>query len=510
MSEMEIGIVISTPEGPNQDEFSFVVDEKAGSIPARKNQFVELSSAEGKVIAIISSVAKTNMYFERAESVREYERNSSMSSVFPTDRWEYIIASARILGVYSDGLLRRTSFPPSPGTKVSSAASATLTKFLGFSDSGLALGSVEYHDAPVNIDMTRLMQKHLAILSISGGGKSHFTSCLIEELLSRAKAKPALLVIDVHGEYTGFGLAPENGEKDYSADVTVVSGSDIRIGVPNMSARTFADFIPGMSAVQQRDLDRIITSLRNKKREEGKPYNLDDLLKAIEDDEAVKDNVAQALTAWIYELKHMHLFNHADYPPCDLIKPGKALVLDLSDIIYSKHRQVIVAYLSKKLFDLRRKGLVPPFVEIIEEAHQFIPEGAAKEYALARNILETIAREGRKFYASLCLISQRPVKLSTTVLSQCNTHIILRVTNPYDLKHIGESSEGITQSTLDTISSLRVGEALIVGEAVNFPVFVKVRQRNSRKPDHSSTFEEASGSYEDTFSAKKKDARAFM
>ncbi len=352
---MEIGTVISTVEGPNQEEFSFVVDEKAGAIPARKNQFVELSSPEGKAIAIVNSIAKTNMYFERAESVREYERNSSMDSVFPTDRWEYIVAKARMLGVYSDGMLRRTSFPPSPGTKVSVADSATLKKFLGFVDSGLLLGSVEYHDVPVNLDITRLLQKHLAVLSISGGGKSHFTSCLLEEILSRESARPALLVIDVHGEYTGFGLSPENGEKDYSDKVTVIRGSDIRIGVPNISARSFADFIPKMSSVQQRDLERIIADLKKRKREEGKPYNLEDLLKAIDDDDKIKENTSQALSSWIYELKRMRLFNHADYPPCDLIKPGKALILDLSDIIYSRHRQIIVAYLSKKLFDLRRK-----------------------------------------------------------------------------------------------------------------------------------------------------------
>ena len=507
---MEIGTVISTAESPNQDGFSFVVDEKAGSIPARKNQFVQLSSSEGKAIAIINSISKTNMYFERAESVREYERNSSMSSVFPTSRWEYIVATAKVLGVYSDGMLRRSSFPPSPGTKVSIADSSTLKKFLGFVDHGLSLGSVEYHDVPVTLSMTRLLQKHLAILSISGGGKSHFTSCVIEEILSREKARPALLVVDVHGEYTGFGLSPENGEKDYSDKVTVINGSDIRIGVPNLSARTFADFVPKMSSVQQRELERMINDLKKRKRDEGKPYNLEDVLKAIDEDERIKENVSQPLSSWMYELKRMHLFNHADYPPCNLIQPGKALILDLSDIIYSRHRQIIVAYLSKKLFDLRRKGLVPPFIEIIEEAHQFVPEGASRENALARYILETIAREGRKFYASLCLISQRPIKLSTSVLSQCNTHVILRVSNPYDLKHIGESSEGITRETLDTISSLRVGEALVVGEAVNFPVFVKVRQRNSRKPAHESSFDEASEKYEEAFSNKKKDAKAFM
>ena len=59
----------------------------------------------------------------------------------------------------------------------------------------------------------------------------------------------------------------------------------------------------------------------------------------------------------------------------------------------------------------------------------------------------------------------------------------MRVSNPYDLKHIGESSEGIDSSSLDTITTLRVGEALIVGEAVNYPIFVQLRERKSHEGD---------------------------
>jgi uncharacterized protein len=77
----------------------------------------------------------------------------------------------------------------------------------------------------------------------------------------------------------------------------------------------------------------------------------------------------------------------------------------------------------------------------------------------------------------LCLITQRPVKLSTTVLSQCSNQAILRCTNPYDLDHIGRSSEGIDRSSLDAITTLEVGEALFVGETVSVPTFVKIRKR---------------------------------
>ena len=115
-------------------------------------------------------------------------------------------------------------------------------------------------------------------------------------------------------------------------------------------------------------------------------------------------------------------------------------------------KQMIVAYLSNKLFELRRLEKIAPFTIFLEEAHQFIPQSGAGEFMKARAIFETIAREGRKFGASLCLISQRPINLSTTVLSQCNTHMLLRVINPNDLRHISESSEGLDSSSIKLIT----------------------------------------------------------
>jgi hypothetical protein len=112
----------------------------------------------------------------------------------------------------------------------------------------------------------------------------------------------------------------------------------------------------------------------------------------------------------------------------------------------------------------------------VEEAHQFCPE-AAHSKALSKYIIETIAREGRKFMACLCLISQRPKKLSSTALSQMNSKMILNIKNPYDLKHLMDSSEVITKEYADMISSLGVGEMLLMGNAVKYPIFIEIRQR---------------------------------
>ena len=146
----------------------------------------------------------------------------------------------------------------------------------------------------------------------------------------------------------------------------------------------------------------------------------------------------------------------------------------------------IVDYICNRLFKLRRLDKIPPFLLIVEEAHQFCPE-AAHSKAISKPIIEIIAREGRKFMSCLCLISQRPKKLSTTALSQCNSKMVLNIKNPYDLKHLMDSSEAISKEYITMISSLGVGEMLVMGNAVNYPVFVDIRRRN-----HKSDFDSVS------------------
>ncbi|RLJ01114.1 MAG: hypothetical protein DRP11_05030 [Candidatus Aenigmatarchaeota archaeon] len=502
-----IGTVISAP-GPSASRFSFVINEDAGSIPVRMNQFVMLDTEEGKMIARVSDIYKTNRYFVRAESVREYERSGkSMTEIFPAQRWEYLVGEAVPLGVYTGKSVGRAGFPPSPGTRVYIADNDILGDFLGFDrEKGLNIGTVHHHNLDVKLNLTKLFQKHLAILAMSGAGKSYLTSVMIEELLERKPedGQLAVIVIDTHGEYIGFAE-----DENYRDRVRVVRGKDFRIGVPGITSSLIADFIPEMSSVQERELNRILSEVKNEMK--GKVYDLKTVADRIAEDERIKPSTRDVLLTILAQLQRTRLFSYSDNPSLDQIaKQGHLTVLDISDMTSLRKRQMVVTYLGRKLFSARSKNLIPPFLFIVEEAHNFAPEGVKQEQAISRGIIQKIAREGRKFHASLGLISQRPIQLSTTALSQCNTHIILRVTNPYDLDHIGRSSEGLTRDALDTISSLRVGEALIVGEAVNYPLFLKVRKRKSKKSERGIPLEEAAVKYYQEKLSRDEDVENFM
>jgi uncharacterized protein len=467
-----LGTVITTPEGPSVGGFSFVINSKVS-----RGQFVGVKTEEGLLIALISNIFKTNKYFENAGMVQEFSKDASMFAAFPVKEWEYTLAACKALGVFTPNGIERVSFPPAPGHEVVEVDSETLNKFLGLDqDKGIDLGMVQQHNLKARFNMTKMIQKHLAILAISGAGKSYTTAVLLEELLSRTieVGRVAIFMIDNHGEYVSLEKEPL-----FDGQVKVYNVPEIKINISHMSARSFAALLPQMSSVQVRVLSRVIAAIRQKFKG-GESYGLDDLTSAIDTDEKMTAVTKDALKGWLQELITMDLFAKADNPvPETLLEQGKMIIFNLNEEMSLQKKQLIVDYFSRRLFDLRRQKLCPPYLEVIEEAHNFCPEKTKQEFAISRKIIETLAREGRKFYANLCLISQRPVQLSTTALSQCNTQIIMRVTNPYDLDHIKRSAEAISGGTMDIISGLRVGEALVIGEAAKYPTFIKVRKRKT-------------------------------
>ncbi len=498
----KVGTIISTEDSPTSEKISFVLEK-----PVNKEQFVEYDTEEGTAIARVSRVKKSNIFYHNPESVSESAKNNiKLQEQFPTDEREQLVGEGRILGIYTSELIKRPSFPPSPGTDIRLADKERLRDFLGLDREGLNLGDIQFQDLEARINVTKLLQKHFAILAQSGAGKSYLASVMIEEILDRdeEKGNVGIVALDPHGEYAGFGK-----DKEYGDRVEVYRGRDIKIGLSNISSGKLAHYFPNVSTAQKREIVKIISEMRQNMRNGGGAYSLKDLERKVE--EADMDKKTKRI--WIdriNQMKSMDLFGLYDNPSFDKVEQGKMIVLDLSDIINYKKKQIIAAYFGDRLFKARMNGKIPPFLFLVEEAHNFAPENRSSDVALARSVITRIAREGRKFHASLGLISQRPVGLSTTALSQCNTHMILRVTNPNDLDRIKQSAEGVTSDVIRSISGLRVGEGIIVGEAVDYPAFVSIRQRNSEEFETGKNLEEAAAEYREKMEEEKDEIDAFM
>ncbi|MHA1340363.1 MAG: ATP-binding protein [Promethearchaeota archaeon] len=530
-----IGTVFTsvTDNSPNVDHYLFILNENTDKMKAKQGMFCITMSEEGMVVGRIESIFVKNIYFEKPESMKAFEAQNdyTYNELFPSEQWEDYFGYVQVLGVYPykkgfnrnslnpefEKLIRKAAFPAKPGAKVQILNDDLLKKFLGLSDTGLNLGILGNYEIPMKVDINRLINKHFAVLAISGAGKSYLISDILEELLLRPPnlGTPGCILIDVHGEYKFLSDITIAENKKFALKINYYDAKYMEIDVSELNAYDFSEFQPNMSNAQIRELKKVLAELKqeydkinddkdsdNSKNNidsdvisdsnsansfekatnlERDSYNLRDIINRIEIKEDINPKLKDALIGWLDELDRMRLFSNKQNPKLsNLVKLGYLSIIDLSSIISLKKKQIIVTYLAKKLFYKRRMNQIPPFLMIIEEAHQFAPESSSFGTTISKGIIETIAREGRKFYAQLCLVSQRPVRLSTTALSQCNTHIILKITNPYDLDHIKASSEALTKETLKMISSLPTGNALIMGSAVNMPLFFRVRERYSK------------------------------
>ncbi|MFX0031625.1 MAG: ATP-binding protein [Promethearchaeota archaeon] len=489
---VRVGVVFNFLQLPDVSKYPFVINKSKNGDLVKKGIFVHTESIEGFLIGIVERIVLLNEYFSDALTIKAYNSEGNpniLKGLFPSEDFEYAIAIVRNLGLIEFkedtkneiNIIKRMTYPASPGREVNLVEEHTLKNFIGLdSKSGLNLGILKGTKINAKINMDRLFNKHFAILSISGGGKSYLTSVIIEELLTREKelGTPAIILIDVHGEYCYLKNLSRLKEK-----VKLFDASFFQISVPNLNAYTFRKYQEKISNVQVRELSNYIRKLKKDKKE----YSLNDIIESIEQEHEVNKSTKQALIGWLSELERLTLFGPQENPNINsLANPGELTIFNLQKEISIRKKQIIVDYICNRLFYLRRMDQIPPFLLIVEEAHQFCPE-AANSKALTKSIIETIAREGRKFMACLCLISQRPKRLSTTALSQSNSKMILNITNPYDLKHLMDSSEVITKEYANMISSLGVGEMLLMGNAVNYPIFIDVRKR-----EFSSNSEESS------------------
>jgi DNA helicase HerA-like ATPase len=117
---------------------------------------------------------------------------------------------------------------------------------------------------------------------------------------------------------------------------------------------------------------------------------------------------------------------------------------------------------------------------LLEEAHNFVP-GRANTTAEQNSIATTkqIAQEGRKFGVGLILISQRPSRLDETTLAMCNSYIIMRMVNPADQNFVRKVIESLGEDEAKMLPDLDVGEAVLSGQLINFPVLVRIKKPQS-------------------------------
>ena len=169
--------------------------------------------------------------------------------------------------------------------------------------------------------------------------------------------------------------------------------------------------------------------------------------------------------------------------------PRPISILDLSGIpvsILTNLVGVLLRIIYDALFwarNLSEGGRERPLLLVLEEAHSYLGQGDMGQAALA---VRRIVKEGRKYGIGAMIVSQRPAEIDTTILSQCGTIFAMRLSNPTDRSHVTGAVTDNLEGLFSMLPILRVGEAIITGEAANLPVRTLIDPpASNRRPDSS-------------------------
>lgn len=156
-------------------------------------------------------------------------------------------------------------------------------------------------------------------------------------------------------------------------------------------------------------------------------------------------------------------------------KKAQIINFNLEDVDDSFAKIVTKIYMHM-LFEftkrLKKRASIP-FHVILEEAHRFVQDDKDK-YLLGYNIFERVAKEGRKYGLLIGIISQRPVELSDTVISQCTNFIIFKMNHPRDLEYIRKMLPNISSEIIEKQKSLQPGTCVAFGKAFKIPLIIKM------------------------------------
>jgi len=151
--------------------------------------------------------------------------------------------------------------------------------------------------------------------------------------------------------------------------------------------------------------------------------------------------------------------------------------INLAGIFEEDIRHKLTASILTQIFNSKKEHKLKEMntLFVVEEAHNFAPEGAGKNNPSAR-ILQKLAAEGRKFNLGLFIITQRPAHVSKGILSQCSTQAIFRLININDLNQVKEVVEGVSESEVGMLPQFETGQAIFSGVAIRQPVIVKCKK----------------------------------
>ncbi|MEE0936004.1 MAG: ATP-binding protein [Methanobrevibacter sp.] len=451
-------------------EVTFISDKMP-----KVGEYVTIEYDDKQVLGMIENLIRGNDALN--VDINDFKAIQKISSIGVEDN--YIRGKVKILGDINDNLrLPRT--PVLPGTEIRLADSEILKDIFKVNNP-LKLGClVNQSDVDVNVDANPILSRHLAILAMTGAGKSNTVSVLIDQLLGYSVP---VFVFDMHGEYKDAEFP--NGQ------VNVISP---KIN-PNYMAfneiRRLVN-IPSNGYIQERHFRKAFKQAKSMLKDgKATTNNFLQIMYDILYDQSLEEGSDRQIVDVMNKIddsmdRYSNLFDKNASNILSTIKAGYVNVLDLSQVDESV-ASVLVSHILRNSLqrskdaahsDNKQELLDNSVFFILEEAHILAPN---KRDSDSKRWIQRVAREGRKFGLGLCLVSQSPKTVDHDALSQMNNMIILRLVEPEDQRHVQSASESLSQDLVNQLPSLNVGEAIVLGLMSKVPTLVKIDEFKGRR-----------------------------
>lgn len=376
---------------------------------------------------------------------------------------------------------------------------------------GVHVGSGE---TPCYAEMNELLGKHTAILGSTGAGKSGTVAVVLHSLLNRGseaehkKWQPRIIILDPHNEYgpafpTHKRLSTDEGSLklpywllNSQETLALVIGKTEFLATSQANIVKRALWTARESGAKTLKIDsakividspvpydfKRFKSIIEQERDALTPSKQDphnSILTKIE----VLENDARM--GFLLELWDGKTDSFAAIISQLVGTEDPVRIIDLSGLpneVAGITSAVIARTLfNYKLWQTQKEREADPVVLVCEEAHRYVPDRGEAQYEAAQEAIRRIAKEGRKYGLGLLLVSQRPSEVEPTVLSQCNSWIVHRITNEADRKHVQsilpDSLAGLTK----VLSGLRRQEAIFVGQAAILPSRIMIRTLDEKQ-----------------------------
>lgn len=410
---------------------------------------------------------------------------------------------------------------PGLGDRVRVATKAELTlAFCGTEERSVRVGCIRQDPSiAARVRVDDLLGKHFAILGTTGTGKSCTTALILRSILNEHPAAHIVL-LDPHNEYaTAFGewaevISPWNMQLplwllNFEEAVEVLVGDPER----KQEIEILQELIPmaksrysaGRAAESQKIRRGIIDQARFTV-DTPVPYRISDLTGLIDErmgklenkrDLAPYRNLRSRIDTISQDGRYAFMFGSLT------VYDGMAQILSRIFRVPVQNKpitileltgipteivNVVVSVLCRMTFDfaLWSEGQVPVTL-VCEEAHRYVPLNSEAGFEPCKRAIAKIAKEGRKYGASLCIVTQRPAEIDPTILSQCNTVFALRMSNDRDQAIVSSAISDTGSGLLEFLPALGQREALAFGDGVALPVRIKFDELPKDKLPRSST-----------------------